>query len=239
LWPGELAVGKTLLAGPADRSVEVEVIGVVRDAYFTGRMSLVRDMLPRFIFFSSAERPGRPGEATYYIRHQGPQDAVVPTVAKALREVDSRVAIARVRSLDSHIAADVAPLRMLTTLLALFAGGSLLIAAIGQYAVVAFDGRRRSREFGVRIALGASSQQLIASVIAESFRSTAIGLAIGFALSVAVATILARLLYGITPTDPPTYFGVFILLAAASLLACYLPARRASRTDPVKALRTE
>ena len=93
------------------------MIGVVRDAYFTGRMSLVSDMPPRFIFFSSAERPGRPGEATYYIRHQGAQDAVVPAVAKALREVDARVAIARVRSLDSHIAAEVAPLRMLTTLL--------------------------------------------------------------------------------------------------------------------------
>ena len=239
LWPAEPAVGKTLIAGPADRPVEVEVTGVVRDAYFTGRMRLAGDMTPRFIFFSSAERPGRPGEATFYLRHQGPQDVVMPAVAKALREVDSRVAIARVGSLDSQIAADVAPLRILTTLLALFAGGSLLIAAIGQYAVVAFDGRRRRREFGVRIALGASPQQLITEVITESFRSTAIGLAIGFALSLGVAAALARVLYGITPTDPPTYFGVFVLLATASLLACYLPARRAARTDPVKALRME
>ena len=239
LWPAEPAVGKTLIAGPANRPVEVEVTGVVRDAYFTGRMRLAGDMTPRFIFFSSAERPGRPGEATFYLRHQGPQDVVMPAVAKALREVDSRVAIARVGSLDSQIAADVAPLRILTTLLALFAGGSLLIAAIGQYAVVAFDGRRRRREFGVRIALGASPQQLITEVITESFRSTAIGLAIGFALSLGVAAALARVLYGITPTDPPTYFGVFVLLATASLLACYLPARRAARTDPVKALRME
>ena len=149
------------------------------------------------------------------------------------------MAIARVRSLETQIAADVAPLRMLTTLLALFAGGSLMIAAIGQYAVVAFDGRRRRREFGVRIALGASPQQLVTEVITESFRSTAIGLAIGFALSLGVAAALARVLYGITPTDPPTYVGVFVLLAMASLLACYLPARRAARTDPVKALRME
>jgi ABC-type antimicrobial peptide transport system permease subunit len=128
---------------------------------------------------------------------------------------------------------------MLTMLLTLFAGGSLLIAAIGQYAVVAFDGRRRTREFGLRIALGASSEQLVASVMAESFRLTAVGLAIGFALSVAVGTVLAGVLYGITPTDPVTYVAVCALLAAASFLACYLPARRAAGTDPLTALRTE
>ena len=110
---------------------------------------------------------------------------------------------------------------------------------IGQYAVVAFDGRRRSREFGVRIALGASSQQLVSSVISESFRLTALGLVIGFALSVAVGTVLARVLYGVTATDPMTFASVFVLLAGASLLASYLPARRAASTDPMVVLRTE
>jgi putative solute:sodium symporter small subunit len=128
---------------------------------------------------------------------------------------------------------------MLTTLLTLFAGGSLLIAAIGQYAVVTFDGRRRSREFGVRIALGASSHQLLTSVMAENFRLTALGLAIGFAMSIGVGMVLVRILFGVTPTDAPTYLGVFLLLGGASLLACYLPARRASRTDPMLVLRTE
>jgi ABC-type antimicrobial peptide transport system permease subunit len=160
-------------------------------------------------------------------------------VAKAFREVDARVAIASLRSLESQIAVDAAPLWMLATLLTLFAGGSLLIAAIGQYAVVAFDGRRRSREFGVRIALGASSQQLVSSVMSESFRLTAVGLVIGFALSVAVGTVLARVLYGVTPTDPVTFGSVFVLLAGASLLASYLPARRAASTDPMVVLRTE
>jgi predicted permease len=236
LWPGESAIGKVILAGPADRMLEAEVIGVVRDAFFNGRGS---DLRPRYIFFAFDERPVPPGEATFYIRHSGPQEGIAPAVARALREVDARVAIASVRSLDSQIAWDAAPVWMLTMLLTLFAGGSLLIAAIGQYAVVAFDARRRTREFGLRIALGASSQQLVGSVMAESFRSTALGLVIGFGLSAAVATVLTRVLYGITPTDPPTYLGVFVLLAAASLLACYLPARRAARTDPLIALRTE
>ena len=244
LWPGEPAIGKVLVAGPLDlardrpdaRAEEAEVVGVVRDAFFAGRSNETR---PRYVFFATAERPGPPGETTFYIRHSGTQGALGPAVARAFREVDARVAVASLRSLESQIAFDAAPLWMLATLLTLFAGGSLLIAAIGQYAVVAFDGRRRSREFGVRIALGASSQQLVSSVISESFRVTALGLVIGFALSVAVGTVLARALYGVTPTDPATFASVFVLLAGASLLASYVPARRAASTDPMVVLRTE
>ncbi len=236
LWPGEPAIGKVLIAGSDARAMEAEVVGVVRDAFFAGRSN---DARPRYVFFANDERPGPPGETTFYIRHSGSQSAVGPAVARSLREVDARVAIASLLSLESQIAVDVAPLWMLATLLTLFAGGSLLIAAIGQYAVVAFDGRRRSREFAVRIALGASARQLISSVLSESFRLTALGLVIGFALSVGVGTVLARVLYGVTPTDPVTFGSVFVLLAGASLLASYLPARRAASTDPMVVLRTE
>jgi ABC-type lipoprotein release transport system permease subunit len=96
----------------------------------------------------------------------------------------------------------------------------------------------RQRELALRQPL-ASPPQVVASVVGESFRLTGIGLVVGFALSVVVATLLSRFLFGITPTDPPTYLGVFALLTAASLAACYLPARRAGRTDPTTALRTE
>ena len=236
LWPGDTPLGKVLLAGIDDRAEEAEVVGVVRDVYFTGRS---RDTRPRAVFFASADRPGPPGETTFYVRHLGSHSALAPAVARAFREIDPRVAIASLRPLEEHMAADAAPLWMLARLLTLFAAGSLLIAAIGQYAVVAFDSRRRSREFGVRIALGASSRQLVSSVIGESLRLTGAGLAIGFALSLGVASVLARFLYGVTPTDPATFAGVFVLLAGASLLASYLPARRAASTDPMVVLRTE
>ena len=236
LWPGESAIGKVLIAGADARASEAEVVGVVRDAFFAGRS---RETRPRFVFFANAERPGPPGETTFYLRHSGSPETLGPAVARAFREVDARVATASLRSLESQVAADAAPLKMLATLLTLFAGGSLLIAAIGQYAVVAFDGRRRTREFGVRIALGASSRQLVSSVVSESLRLTVLGLVIGFALSVAVGTVLARALYGVTPTDPVTFGSVFVLLAGASLVASYLPARRAATTDPMVVLRTE
>jgi putative ABC transport system permease protein len=129
--------------------------------------------------------------------------------------------------------------RVLTTLLTLFAGGTLLIAAVGQYAVVSFDMRRRVRELGLRIALGASSKQMLAGVLREGFVLTTIGLLLGFSLSLAVGRGLGRALYGITATDSLTYAGVFALLSAASLLACYLPARRAARINPMTALRIE
>jgi predicted permease len=236
LWPGESAIGKILLAGPADRLTELEVTGVVGDAYFGGR---VIDAPPRFTFSAMDARPGPPGETTFFIRHSGSTDLIAPAIARALREADGRVPIAALRSLESHLASEQAPFWVLAMLLTLFAGASLLIATIGQYAVVAFEGRRRTREFGLRIALGASAEQVVRSVLRESVRLTAIGLAIGFVLSVAAGTLMARFLYGITPTDPLTYIAVFSLLAASSLVACYLPARRAARVDPLEALRAE
>ena len=236
LWPGESAIGKVVLAGPTDRLTELEVTGVVGDAYFGGR---VTDAPPRFIFTAIDARPGPPGETTFLIRHSGSTDLIAPAVARALREADGRVPIAALRSLESQLASEQAPFWVLAMLLTLFAGASLLVAAIGQYAVVAFEGRRRIREFGLRLALGASAEQVVRSVLRESFKLTAVGLAIGFVLSVAAGTLMARVLYGITPTDPLTYLGVFTLLGASSLVACYLPARRAARVDPIDALRAE
>jgi predicted permease len=236
LWPGQSALGRMLVTGPPEQSARAEVIGVVQDAFFDGRGG---EGPPRYIFFPSADRPLPPGDTTFYIRHRGPIDVIAPAVALALREADGRIPIASLRSLDSYLAAESAPIWILATLLTLFAAGSLIIAAIGQYAVVAFDGRRRTREFGLRIALGASARQLVISVMTESLRVTALGILAGFGLSAAAGTVLARFLFGVTPTDAPTYLGVLLLLAGASLIACYLPARRAARTDPLVALRTE
>jgi putative ABC transport system permease protein len=236
LWPGQPPVGRRVLIGRGKQTVEAEVVGVAEDAFFTGNRFAQQS---RYIFLSAQQDPALPGQTTFYVRYSGSLDTIAPAVGRAIRDVDPRVPIANLRTMDSQLAVSSPPFRLLAMLLMLFAGGSLLIATIGQYAVVAFDMRRRARELGLRIALGASSTQMLSSILRDGFRFTAVGLTIGFALSLAVGRALGGFLYGITPTDPVTYLGVFALLCAASLLASYLPARRAARIDPITILRSE
>ena len=218
LWPGEDAVGRTVIV--ASRPDPVRVTAVIPNGYFSGYR---REAAPNFVFLSARQSLMPPGEITFHVRHAGNLDLVAPLISRALRTVEPRAPIVYVR----------------TILLTLFAGGSLLIAAIGQYAAVTFATRRRVREFGVRMALGASSRDILASVVGEGWRLTAAGLAIGVALSLVAARGARAWLYGVTPTDGPTYLGVIAVLACASLFACYLPARRAARIDPMQALRQD
>ena len=231
LWPAQSAIGQTLLAG--SDAQPVEVIGVAPDAFFTG---FRREPHPNFIF---ELEHGAPGPVTFYIRYAGDLGAAVSSIGRAFREVDANVPLVAVRTMERELDAARWPVLTIITLLTTFAAGSLSIAVIGQYAVVAFGMRRRTRDLGVRMALGASSRDILGDVVGEGMRMTAVGLAIGFALSLAAGAALKSVLYGISPTDARTYAGVFGLLAAASLLACYLPARRATRIDPIQALRQE
>jgi ABC-type antimicrobial peptide transport system permease subunit len=183
--------------------------------------------------------PHAPGGMTLYVRYAGALDPIAPAVGRALAEVDSRAPIIYMRTMETQLAGITSVVRMLTTLLTLFAATSLLIATLGQYAVLAFTMKRRTRDFGVRMALGASARQILRSVIGEGLQLTLVGLAIGAALSVLSGRALASVLFGVTPTDPSTYAGVVVVLSAASIIACYIPAWRASRVDPMEALRQE
>ena len=191
------------------------------------------------MFLPMRSNPQLSGQATFYVRYDGALERVVPALGRALADVDSRAPIVYVRTMDTQLASIISVIRMLTTMLEIFAAVSLLIAMLGQYAVLAFAMKRRVREFGLRMALGASATQILGSVVGEGLRLTIAGLAIGVALSLAAARALRSMLFGVSPSDPATYGGVVVVLAAASLLACWLPARRASRVDPIQALRQE
>jgi len=233
LWPGEPAIGRTLLLGAEQRPLEV--VAVAPNALYSGYGTQAR---PNFILLPERQRRGAvPGLISLYIRHTGSLDAAAAEIRRALRDVDTRIPIVYMRTLDTELDAATWPVRFIYILLTLFAGGSLLIATAGQYAVIAFDVRRRTRDFGVRMALGASSNQIISSVLRQGLVWSVSGLASGFVLSAAIGQALRGVLFGITPTDPGTYIGVLTVLFAASLLACLIPARRAARISPMQALR--
>jgi predicted permease len=241
LWPGESPVGHALLIG--EPPAAVEVIGVAPNAWYAGHEANPR---PNFVFLAEHQDPVPPtaqagllgsGETTFHIKYSGSLDNIVPAARTAIREADERIPIVSMRTMNAQFESSDGALA--TMLLTFFSGISLVIATTGQYAVIAFDMRRRTREFGVRVAMGASPRQILASVLRQGLLLTAAGLVVGFLLSAAVGTAMGSIWFGVTPTDAVTYFAVFSVLAVASLLASYLPARRASRTDPLVALRME
>jgi putative ABC transport system permease protein len=235
LFAGEPPVGHMLSVG--DREERVEIVGVVPDALVDGPR---HDPHPRYLFLAEQQMPGNvPTDPSFIIRHRGAVDAVTPLVSRAIAEADAGLPIVSISTMNARLALVTELENLVVRLLVCFAALSLVIAALGHYAVAMFSIRRRTREFGVRMALGASAQRIETAVIREAFRLTVPGLLIGIALSAAVAGAFKSLLAGVTPVDPVTYIGVFVVVAATSIVGSYLPARRAARVSVIEALRQE
>jgi putative ABC transport system permease protein len=147
--------------------------------------------------------------------------------------------VADVRALQDLVSADLAQPRFTMLLLGSFAGAAVLLAGIGLYGVMVFGVTQRTREIGVRVALGAQRGDVLRLVMRRGMLLVGIGLAIGTAGALALGRIVAGLLYGVTPADLPTMVTVAVFLAAVAMVATYLPARRAARVDPIAALKTE
>jgi putative ABC transport system permease protein len=147
--------------------------------------------------------------------------------------------IAGLKTMEEAVAGSVLRRRFSMILVSTFAGAAVLLAAIGLYGVVSFSVAQRTHEFGIRMALGARPGDLLGSVLAHGVRLTLAGLAVGLLLAVAVTRLISNLLYDVAPGDPWTFGGVALLFAIVALLACFIPARRASRIDPMVALRDQ
>jgi putative ABC transport system permease protein len=160
-------------------------------------------------------------------------------VEQAVHAVDPDQAISHVETMDQVLAESVARPRLESVLLGIFAGVALLLAAIGLYGVLAYSVSQRTREIGIRMALGASSSQLVRAVVRDGLGLILAGILGGLAASLALTRLLRSLLYHISPTDPLTLIAVCTLLLVVGLLASWLPARRAAAVDPVGSLRME
>src|SRR5262245_54885447 len=181
----------------------------------------------------------RTGVAAVVVRASGNPMALTASVRAAVREVDRDQPIANIRSMDQILSTMTGDARFRTLLLGVFAAVALLLSAIGIYGVIAYSVAQRTREIGIRIALGAQGRNVLGLVIGQGMKLALIGVGVGIAGAWAMTRVLSNLLFNVSATDPLTFIGVSALLALVALLACYVPARRAMKVDPMVALRVE
>jgi putative ABC transport system permease protein len=173
------------------------------------------------------------------IRSDASQSRLVEQAKKAIWAIDSQIPITRIQMMSEVIAESVAGQRFNMLLLGIFATVALVLAAVGIYGVISYAVTQRTHEIGIRMALGASSPAVLKLVVGQGLRLALIGTGAGLGIAVGVTRLMSRLLFGVTPTDPLTFLLIGLLLVCVALLASYIPARRASRVDPMIALRYE
>jgi putative ABC transport system permease protein len=212
-----------------------EVIGVVGDV----RMKSIADPPERVIYVPISQGGRFAVFAVFVKTRNGSPDAVVSLIRERLRDIDSALPAYGFRAMDDWVDTSSARTRIRTWALAFLAAVALALGMIGVYGVLAYLVTLRRHEFGVRLALGAPPGSLLRLVLGHGLRLAAIGIAIGLAGAVMLTRILETLLFGVSTRDPMTFLGVAILLVMAVLIACYAPARRAARIDPIIALRAE
>jgi predicted permease len=234
------SLGKKLIRGSVKNNDQVfcEVVGVIRDNNWH---ALENDVRP---FFALAVMQSNFPRMFLMANTSGDPQALVPSVRRTIQDLDSKMPVADVQTINENFSAVLYPFRLLAIVMAGCGVMALLLATIGIYGVVAYSVAQRTREVGIRMALGALRGDILKLVVGQGMLLVIYGLAIGLLLGFALTRVLAssiffdsELLFGITATDSLTFAGVTILLAFVALAACYLPARRATRIDPVEALR--
>ncbi len=219
-----------LIGTEKGKSPDVEIVGVVGDAKYD---SAGRGIEPTLYY------PMRPGGGTFEVRTLLDPNALLPSIRDAVRSVDSNLPIFHLMTQADQIDRSMFQERLLAWLSGAFALLALLVACIGLYGLLSFEVARRTHEVGIRMALGASPAQVLGLVLGQGIRLVAIGVVIGIGTALGLARYLQTLLYGVRAIDPLTYTIVTILLLVVAAGACYLPARRATKVDPMVALRYE
>jgi predicted permease len=234
LWPDQDPIGQQLRPVIGDPSPRwYRIIGVVADAKQRGLGTEQRSTIYRTIYQSTARY-------TFVLVRTHPDPlSMAAAVKNTIASLDRGLAFGVVQTLDQQLAQSVSTQRFSMTLLALFGGLALSLAAIGVYGVTAYTAAQRTHEVGVRRALGAQPADIVKLVLGEGLRLSLVGVVVGIACALALTRVMRNLLYGVSTTDPITFFTVSAVLVGVALAACYLPARRAARVDPIVALRFE
>jgi predicted permease len=234
LWPDQEALGRHLVV--AGDGVPREVVGVVKD----GRYFMLGEQNRAYLYAPITQMYG--GPLALHVRSRGDPATLSSPVRQVLLAMDENLPIFNVRTMEEHLRTSVfgfMPLRLGASLAGVQGLLGLFLAVLGIYGVVAYSVTQRHREIGIRMALGASPVTVLRLVMRGALRLTAVGLVIGVVVALGLSHILSGLLYGLNPIDVPVFGGVIVLLLAVAALACYLPARRALRVDPMVAVRSE
>ncbi len=233
-WPDSDPIGAHLTWRKGEgEKLSGPVVGVVGSV----RWQAMAAEPPASAYWWFPQAPGR--ELTIAARTTGDPVALAGAIAARVGQTDPSQPVGEIRAMRDFVADDLAQPRFTMLLLVSFAAAALLLAAIGLYGVIAFGVAQRTREIGVRVALGAERGDVLRLIMRRGLLLTATGLAIGIVAALALGRFVASLLYGVTPTDPATLLAVALFLALVAMLASYLPARRATRVDPMVALKTE
>jgi predicted permease len=242
-FKGEDPIGKRILIrqlvfGKPGRGPEIPwlVVGMVKDEKVGGKVFSLAEDIP-VVYVTFYQNPGISNSLV--VRSAMNPLLLSGSIEQAIWQVNNNQAVANIETLEEIKSESVAPARLRTALLAIFAGIALLLAAVGIYGVVSYSVAQRVREMAIRLALGASPGDLLKLVIGKTMLIVLVGLALGGGAALALTRVLASLLYATSPTDRVTWIVAGALLAAVALLACYIPARRAMRVDPMVALRYE
>jgi predicted permease len=231
---GENSIGKRF-GFNADKPTEIEIVGVVRDAKYGN----LRDESPPTVYVPWLQELRGIGGVTFEVRTVGDPVAFAPAIRQAVREVDSNLPVVGVRTQVEQANESLRIERLFARLLSFFGLLALVLAAIGLYGVMAYAVAQRTKEIGIRMALGAQRRDVLRLVLSQGMILTLIGVALGAAGAIGLTRLMKSLLFGVSATDPATFIAIALLLAAVALLASYVPARRATKVDPLVALRYE
>jgi putative ABC transport system permease protein len=240
-WPNENAIGKhvTLYFYPQLTRVVVGIVADVKEDGLKQKRAAVELYFPLAQLSAPKSLEWQSFGMNLVVRTAQNPSSIAAALTEAVHGVDPEVALLNVRTMDDLVSASLSPQRFTMLLLAVFAGLALLLATIGIYSVISYSVSRRTHEIGIRISLGASPADVLLLVLRQGMMLTAMGLVIGIITALVFSRLMATVVYDVKPSDPLTFVAVALLLAGVAVVACYIPARRATRVDPGVALRHE